>query len=280
MSRAISDQIEDIVADLLGTREVDKQKYVSDLVIDNAKQTSIEKVETAIGYWFIRAFVYAKKAFAQVQTPDKEVFYFLPKALAKELSEMQNKQAAILIPNKKPRDRITQQVLANKKNAAGPHRDKKREVRDGKLKHKNQIMESGSKLTFKQFIQETSKSDDTGLFSYKLEYKDSAGRTFGGDWEDVDMSKYELMSAHDIAMRVSDHQGPSASGDVGFITELVKSRLAFNGYPKSFVPQDYDLLSERNGVVKIQIIYDLYDPDGRSNFHQLGKTAVLTFMER
>lgn len=280
MSRTISDQIEDIVADLLGTREVDKQKYVSDLVIDNAKQTSIKKVETAIGYWFIRAFVYAKKAFAQVQTPDKEVFYFLPKTLAKELSEMQNKQAAILIPNKKPRDRVTQQVLANKKNAAGAHRDKKRETRAGKLKHKGQIMESNSKLTFKQFIQEISKSDDTGLFSYKLEYKDSGGRTFGGEWKDIDMSKYGLMSAHDIAIRVSDHQGPEASGDVGFITELVAPHLAFIQNPQTFEPQDYDLISERNGVVKIQIVYNLRDLDGRPNFHQFGKTAVLTFMER
>lgn len=280
MDTPISVQIDDTVAEFLGTHQVEKRKHVSDQMIDNAKQTGMKKVESAMGNWFVRIFAYEKKVFAQVQTPDKEIYYILPKALAEELNEMEKNPNTLVVPLPKPRD-TTQQVLANKKNAAGAHRDKKREMKDGKFKHKGQVMETGMKLSFKQFIQEMEEEGGNGLFSYKIEYKNArTGYSFGGEWKDIDLSHYDLMTAKDIAKRVLDHQGPDASGDVGFITEIVQPHLAFPHYPHSFEPQDYDLISERHGIVKIQIVYDLRDPDHRPNFHQHGKVAILTFMER
>jgi hypothetical protein len=51
---------------------------------------------------------------------------------------MKLKDLNFKVPMLKPRD-PNQQVLANKKNAAGEHRDKKRENRDGEFKHKNMM---------------------------------------------------------------------------------------------------------------------------------------------
>lgn len=53
---------------------------------------------------------------------------------------MKLKDLNFKVPVLKPRD-PNQQVLANKKNAAGEHRDKKRESRDGAFKHKNMMYE-------------------------------------------------------------------------------------------------------------------------------------------
>ena len=187
MDTPISVQIDDTVAEFLGTHQVEKRKHVSDQMIDNAKQTGMFKVESAMGNWFVRVFAYAKKVFAQVQTPDKEIYYVLPKALAEELNEMEKNPNTLVVPLPKPRD-TTQQVLANKKNAAGAHRDKRREMKDGKFKHKGQVMETGMKRSFKQFIQEMEEEGGNGLFSYKIEYKNArTGYSFGGAWKDIDL---------------------------------------------------------------------------------------------
>ena len=137
------------------------------------------------------------------------------------------------------------------------------------------------KKTFKQFINE--QNTGKGLFSYRVEYKNSrTGMSMGREWHDIDLSEHELFTAKDIAKRVSQHNGPqnSEGGDVGFITEILVPHLAYPGHENTFEPQEYELASERHGVVKIDIHYDLRDPDHRANFHHHGKQAILTFMER
>ena len=53
----------------------------------------------------------------------------------------------LLIPSLKPRN-STHQVLADKRNAAGKHRDKKRELKNGELKYKDKVEESVEKSPF------------------------------------------------------------------------------------------------------------------------------------
>lgn len=139
------------------------------------------------------------------------------------------------------------------------------------------------KLTFKQFVKENEENGGQGLFSYRLDYKNSrTGMTFGGEWKDIDLSEYgDLHTAKDIAKRVHDANSPgNESADMGFITDIVEPHLGHIGHKHSFEPQDYDLISVSHGVVKIRIVYDLRDPDNRPHFHQHGKVAILTFMER
>lgn len=151
-----------------------------------------------------------------------------------------------------------------------------------KLKVFNESQATPMKLTFKQFISENEEGG-RGLFSYRIEYKNSrTGISMGREWHDTDLSNQDLFTAKDIAKRVSQHNGPQngEGGDVGFITDIVEPHLAYPGHPHTFEPNEYELLSERHGIVKIQITYDLRDPDHRPNFHHHGKVAILTFMER
>lgn len=53
----------------------------------------------------------------------------------------ETKDGKIVVPNLKPRD-PNYQILANKKNAGGQHRDKKRELKNGQEKHKARTTES------------------------------------------------------------------------------------------------------------------------------------------
>ena len=54
---------------------------------------------------------------------------------------MKLSEIKIVVPVSKPRD-PNHQILANKKNAAGEHRDKKRELKNGVEKHKRHVPES------------------------------------------------------------------------------------------------------------------------------------------
>lgn len=150
---SIQTDVDDSVADLLGTEEYRKIRKVDDDFLDKAKQTGMRKIESASGNWLIRAFQYAKKIFAQIQAPDKEIYYAVPNEMVKEAK----KETAIVVKTPKPRD-PNYKVLANKRNAAGSHRDKKRDGKDGVFKHKKTIVvdEGGSKLTFKQWLAESS----------------------------------------------------------------------------------------------------------------------------
>lgn len=55
-----------------------------------------------------------------------------------KLSEIIKKDTKIVVQNLKPRD-PNKTVLAAKKNAAGKHRDKKRELKNGVEKHRDRL---------------------------------------------------------------------------------------------------------------------------------------------
>ena len=134
----ISARIEKVIAHMLETEHVAKTK-INDSVLEKAKQVSIEKIDAANGCWIVRAFKHDGTVFVQVQNPDKEVYYVAPeKAMA------ESKENKIVVPNLKPRD-PNHEILKNKRNAGGAHRDKKRDMKNGEGKYKE-------KITFKEYL--------------------------------------------------------------------------------------------------------------------------------
>jgi len=134
----ISAQIDKIVAQMLGTENFAKT-HVGDDALDTAKQVSSKKIDAANGSWVVRAFKHGDKTFVQVQNPDKEVYYVAPK---KAMAE--SKENKIVVPNLEPRD-PNHEILKNKRNAGGAHRDKKRDMKNGEGKYKE-------KITFKEYL--------------------------------------------------------------------------------------------------------------------------------
>jgi hypothetical protein len=164
----IQTDVDNSVADLLGTGEYRKIRKIDDDFLDRAKQTGMRKIESASGNWLIRAFQLAKKIFAQVQAPDKEIYYAVPNEMVKEAK----KDKKVVVPISKPRD-PNHELLTNKRRAGGEHRDKKREGKDGIFKHKKDPVDE-SKLSFKDWLIAESKKevgDDSHPFSVKILHK-------------------------------------------------------------------------------------------------------------
>lgn len=218
---SIQTDVDNSVADLLGTEEYRKIRKVDDDFLDKAKQTGMRKIESASGNWLIRAFQYAKKVFAQIQAPDKEIYYAVPNEMVKEAK----KETAIVVKTPKPRD-PNYKVLANKRNAAGSHRDKKRDGKDGVFKHKKTIVvdEGGSKLTFKQWLIAEAKGDNELVgkhpYSVKILHQGKDKK-----WPSLKGEIYEKDVRIGTFTRAAIHDGYVPPIEYKFLTDRAKARF-------------------------------------------------------
>lgn len=120
------------VHDLLGTAEV-KDISVSEHDLEHAREIGHEFVQSAAGKWLISAFK-ASNLFAAVYPPDKSRPMFYAPAIAEAT------EPKIKIPALKPRD-PNHRIMAAKRNAAGPMKDKKQAAKNGDIKHKRDLTE-------------------------------------------------------------------------------------------------------------------------------------------
>ena len=130
----ITVKVQEFINSFLGTDSTEIRNEVSE--IDSARRIDGMRVETAAGTWIVDGFEHRGRRFVQVQEPNGKIYYEVP--LMKESKDK------IVVPALKPRD-PNQRVLASKKNAAGAHRDKKRDMKNGEGKYKD-------KMTFKEWL--------------------------------------------------------------------------------------------------------------------------------
>lgn len=157
------------------------------------------------------------------------------------------------IPGLKPRN-PNQEVLAAKRNAGGPMRDKKQEQKRGETKHR-QVYEGKDTM-------------------YQVRIADS-------DWKDLDLHAASLEDIAD-AVKTPPHKYTGTKFDLGTLTEIVESWIGAgpNGGRDMYDYWDemeYSFKSLKDDVLKIY-----YEFSGMSRQHdqreRVAKDGIITIM--
>lgn len=200
----ITAKVQEFINSFLGTDSTEIRNEVRE--IDRAHRIDGMRVETAAGAWIVGGFEHRGRRFVQVQEPNGKIYYEVP--LMKESKDK------IVVPSLKPRD-PNQRVLANKKNAAGAHRDKKRDMKNGEGKYQ--------KKTFKEWLmtegERGSNMVDEHPFSIKLLYKGK------GRWPKLKGEIYEGDVLIGTFTRAAVQQGYIPPIEYKFRTERAKARF-------------------------------------------------------
>jgi len=204
----VTERVREFINSFLGTDSTEIKNNVD--AVSVAKQVRIERYNSATGQWVVCAFSHAGQKFVQVQQPDGKIYYEVPLKMA------ESKENKIVVPNVKPRD-PNYEILKNKRNASGAHRDKKREMKNGEGKYKE-------KLTFKEYLMveapmKGSDPVDEHPYSVKILYKGK------GHWPKLKGEIYE----HDVLIgtfsRAAVQNGYIPPIEYKFRTERSKARF-------------------------------------------------------
>lgn len=201
--------------------------------------------------------------------------YYMKQAnLYGEAKQFKSNTITVEVP--KQRDTVTQQVLANKKNAAGKHRDKKQEMKKGVLKHKAKCFEGV--FTFKTFLEELQKLDEGQKTPYQIRIESTGGWAVSDSWKDAHLYADSL---DDIAAAVNASPVDEKAHEkfsLGELTEIVEQWIGKGPGPgdkTSWDEMDYYVKSHKDEVLKIGFEFSGVNT---RDYETVAKKGIITIM--